>query len=179
MWKVMQFVSIVGIFVLCVAELPHLSIEEFRKQETGRHKGQYGGIRGGIVTAETSIGVTTSASLMLSSLDLEPGLEQTMKQQQRCVDPYRNIPVYGWRWFQSESLNFISNSWWPASFIDIDFLETPSNVCIDEILNSKPSLSSVSVSRTYGHNHFIYNVFDLWWYWENDVIIIQKQIFFF
>lgn len=104
MWQQVQLVTLLVTSILCGAELPHLSVDEFRKQG-GHHKyshGQGGGGSGGVLTADASIGVTTSPNIMmLSSLELEPGLEQAMKQQ-RCVDPYRNIPLYGWRWFQSK-----------------------------------------------------------------------------
>ncbi|XP_022646352.1 uncharacterized protein LOC111244053 isoform X3 [Varroa destructor] len=89
-----QLAAVLVFFCPIKAELSHLSVEEFR------NRGQGGGVRGAVANpGASSMIASTPAQMMLLSLKLEPGLEDHIKQQP-CVNPYRSVPVYGWRWFQ-------------------------------------------------------------------------------
>ncbi|XP_022690698.1 uncharacterized protein LOC111261447 isoform X1 [Varroa jacobsoni] len=89
-----QLAAVLVFFCPIKAELSHLSVEEFR------NRGQGGGVRGAAANpGASSMIASTPAQMMLLSLKLEPGLEDHIKQQP-CVNPYRSVPVYGWRWFQ-------------------------------------------------------------------------------
>lgn len=95
-----QLAAVLVFFCPIKAELSHLSVEEFR------NRGQGGGVRGAVANpGASSMIASTPAQMMLLSLKLEPGLEDHIKQQP-CVNPYRSVPVYGWRWFQSKSILF-------------------------------------------------------------------------
>lgn len=75
--------------VLVGAELPHISVSEFKQQQ---HQLQY---------LHQLQQQQQADAMILSNLELEPNIADQLKQA-RCVDPYRSIPMYGWRWFERE-----------------------------------------------------------------------------
>ncbi|XP_028967341.1 uncharacterized protein LOC100903939 [Galendromus occidentalis] len=86
------FLPLVASTQLVAAELPHLSVSEFKQQQHNLQRLHH-------LKQQQH-----ADNLMLSNLEMDPNIADLTKQA-RCVDPYRSIPMYGWRWFQRKFNN--------------------------------------------------------------------------